>query len=63
LSLCLSKNIKIEIYKTKILSVVLYCSETYSLTIKEEHTLRVFENRMLRRIFGSRREEVTGCWT
>jgi hypothetical protein len=42
--------------------VVLYGRETWSLTLKEEHRLRVFENRVLRRIFGPRRDEVTGDW-
>jgi hypothetical protein len=48
----LSKNIKIKIYKTIILPVVLYGWENWSLTLREEHRLRVFENRVLRRIFG-----------
>jgi hypothetical protein len=56
----LSKNIKIRIYKTIILPVALYGCETWSLTLREEHRLRVFENRLLRRIFGPRRDEVTG---
>jgi hypothetical protein len=56
----LSKNIKIRIYRTIILPVVLYGCETWSLTLREEHRLRVFENRVLRRIFGPRRDEVTG---
>jgi hypothetical protein len=58
----LSKNIKIKIYKTVILLVVLYGCETWSLTLREEHRLRVFENRVLRRIFGPKRNEVTGGW-
>jgi hypothetical protein len=58
----LSKNIKIKIYKTIILPVVLYGWETWSLTLREEHKLRVFENRVLRRIFGPKRGEVTGDW-
>jgi hypothetical protein len=58
----LSKNFKIRIYKTIILPVVLYGSETWPLTLREEHRLRVFENRMLRRIFGPKRDEVTGEW-
>jgi hypothetical protein len=57
-----SKNIKIRIYKTVILSVVLYVCETWSLTLREEQRLRVFENRMLRKIFGPKRDEVTGDW-
>jgi len=48
----LSKNIKIKMYRTIILPVVLYRYETRSPTLREEHRLRVFENRMLRRIFG-----------
>jgi hypothetical protein len=47
----LSKNLKIKIYKTIILPVVLYGCETWSLTLRDEHRLRVFENRVLRRIF------------
>jgi hypothetical protein len=47
-------------YKTIILPVVFYGCETWSLTLMEEHTLRVFENRVLRRIFGPKRNEVTG---
>jgi hypothetical protein len=51
-----------SIYKTIIMPVVLYGCETWSLTIREEHRLRVFENRVLRRIFGPKRDEVTGEW-
>jgi hypothetical protein len=58
----LSKNLKIRIYKTIILPVVLYGCETWSLILREEHRLRVFENRVLRRIFGLKRDEVTGEW-
>jgi hypothetical protein len=59
---CSLKNIKIKIYKTIILFVVLYGCDTWSLTLREEHRLRVFENRVLRRIFGPKRDEVTGDW-
>jgi hypothetical protein len=45
-----------------ILSVVLYGCETWSLTVREEHNLRVFENRVLRRIFGPKRDRVMGGW-
>jgi hypothetical protein len=63
LSSCLlSRNVKVKIYKTIILPVVLYGCETWSLTLREEHRLRVFENRVLRRIFGPKRDEVTGKW-
>jgi hypothetical protein len=55
----LSKNIKIRIYKSIILPVVL---QTWSLTLREEHKLRVFENRVFRRILGPKRDEVTGEW-
>jgi hypothetical protein len=51
------KNLKIKIYKTVILPVVLYGCETWSLTLREEHRLRVSENKVLRRIFGPKREE------
>ena len=53
----LSKNTKIKIYRIIILPVVLYGCETWSLTLREGHRLRVFENRTLRRIFGSKRDE------
>jgi hypothetical protein len=51
-----------RIYKTIILPVILYGCETWSLTLREKHRLKVFENRVLRRIFGSKRDEVTGEW-
>jgi hypothetical protein len=57
----ISKNLKIKIYKTVILPVVLYGCETWSVTLGEEHRLRVFENRVLRKIFGPKREE-DGSW-
>ena len=55
----LSKKLKIKIYRTIILPVVLHGCETWSLTLREERRLRVFENRVLRRLFGSKRNEVT----
>jgi hypothetical protein len=58
----LSKNLKIRIYTTIILPVVFYGCETWSLTLREEHRLRVYENRVLRKIFGPKRDEVTGEW-
>jgi len=58
----LPKNLKIKIYRTIILPVVLYGCETWSLTLSEECRLRVFENWVLRRIFGPRKDEVTGEW-
>ena len=58
----LSKNLKIKIYRTIILPVVLYGCETWSLTLREERKLRMFENMVSRRIFGPRRAEVTGEW-
>jgi hypothetical protein len=61
-SLLLSKNLKIRIYKTIILPVVLYGCETWSLTLRDEHRLKVSKNRMLRRIFGPKRDEVMGEW-
>jgi hypothetical protein len=56
----LSRNVKVKIYKTITLPVVLYGCEIWSLTLREEHILRVFENRVLRRIFGPKRDEMTG---
>jgi len=61
LSRLLSKKLKIKIYRTIILPV-LYGCEAWSLTLREERRLRVFENMVLRRIFGPRRDEVTGEW-
>jgi hypothetical protein len=58
----LSKHLNIKIYRTVIVPVVLYGCETWSLTLREEHGLRVFENRVLRRIFGSKWNEVIGEW-
>jgi hypothetical protein len=58
----LSKNTKIRVYRAIILPVVLYGYETWFLTLREEQRLRVFGNRVLRRIFGPKRDEVTGEW-
>jgi len=58
----LSKNLKIKIYRTIILLVVLCGCETWSLTLREEHRLRMFENRVLRKVFGPKRDEETGEW-
>ena len=58
----LSKNLKLKIYRTIILPVISYWCETWSLTLREERKLRVFENVVLRRIFGPGRDEVTGKW-
>jgi hypothetical protein len=58
----LSQNLKTKIYRTIILPVVLYGCETWSLTLREERRLRVLENRVLRRVFGPKRDEVTGEW-
>jgi hypothetical protein len=58
----LSRKVKVKIYKTIILPVVLYGCETWSLTLREWHRLRVFENRVLRRIFGPEKDEATGEW-
>jgi hypothetical protein len=54
--------VKVRIYKTVILTVVLYGCETRPLTVREEYKLRVFENRVLRRIFGPERDRVAGGW-
>jgi len=58
----LSKYLKIKIYRTIILLVVLYGCETWLLKLREERRLRVFENRVLRRIFGPKSDEVTREW-
>jgi len=58
----LSKNIKIKIYRTVSLPVVLYGCETWSVALREELRVMVFRNRVLRRIFGPNRDEVTGEW-
>jgi len=57
-----NKNLKIKIYRTIILPIVLYGCETWSLILREERRLRVFENRVLRRAFRPKRDEVTGEW-
>jgi hypothetical protein len=63
LSSCLlSKNVKVRIYITIIFPVVLYGCETWSLTLREAHKLRVFENRVMRRIFGPKRDREMGGW-
>jgi len=58
----LSKNLKINIYRTIILPIILYGCESWSLTLREERKLRVFENMVLRRIFGPRRDKIKGDW-
>jgi hypothetical protein len=58
----LSGNVQIKIYKTIVLPVVLYVCVTWSLVLREGHRLRVFENRVIRRIFGPKRDELTGEW-
>jgi hypothetical protein len=58
----LSKNLNSKIYVTVILPVILYGCEPWSRTLREERRLRVFENRVLRRIFGPKRDELTGEW-
>jgi len=62
LPVCYTKNLKIKIYRALILPIVLYECETWSLTLREERRLRVFEKRVLRRIFGPRRDEVREEW-
>jgi hypothetical protein len=58
----LSKNVKIRINKNIIMPVLLYGCETWSLTLREEHRVRVFENRVLKRIFGPKEDEIAGSW-
>jgi hypothetical protein len=60
LPVCCPKNTKINIYKIVIFPVVLYGCETWSLTLREEHKLKVFENRVLRRILDPKWDEITG---
>jgi len=63
LSSCLlSKNVKIKTYRIIIFPIVLFGYETWSVTLREEPRLRVFENRVLKRIFGPKRDEVTAEW-
>jgi hypothetical protein len=57
-----SRNLRFRIYKAIIFPVIFYGCETWSLTLREERRLRVFENKVLRRIFGPKRDEVTGGW-
>ncbi|KAJ4434494.1 hypothetical protein ANN_23056 [Periplaneta americana] len=56
------KNVKVGVYKAVVLPVLLYGCETWTLTLREEHRVRVFENKVLRKIFGAKRDEVTGDW-
>ena len=58
----LSKNLKIKIYRTIVFNLVYYGCETWSLTVKEQRRLRVFRNRVLRRMFGPKRDEVKKEW-
>jgi hypothetical protein len=58
----LFKNLKIKIYRTTVLPVVCYGCETWSLTLREERRMRVFENRVLRSIFEPKRDDVTRDW-
>jgi len=57
-----SKNLKIKIYRTIIVPVVTYGSETWSRTLREERRVKMFGNRVLRRVFGPKRDQVTGEW-
>ena len=57
-----SKKLKVKTYKTNIVPVVLYGCETWSLTLREEHRLRVFVNKVFRKIFGAKMDEITGQW-
>jgi hypothetical protein len=58
----ISRNVEVKIYKTITLPVVLCGCETWSLILREEHTLRMFQNRVLRRMFLPKRREVSGEW-
>jgi hypothetical protein len=61
-SSCLLKNAKIKVFKTKILLVVFYGCEILSLTLREAHRLRLFVNKVLRRIFGPKTDEIIQGW-
>jgi hypothetical protein len=58
----LARNVKVKIYMTIILPLVFCGCETWSLTLREDHSLRVFENRVLKKIFGPKSDEVSGEW-
>jgi hypothetical protein len=58
----LPKNLSIKIYRTIVLPIVLYGCETWSLTLREEHRLRIFQNRILRKMFELKRNEITRDW-
>jgi hypothetical protein len=58
----LSKNVKVKMYRVVILPVILCECETWSLTLTEEHRPRVFENKVLRKVFGPKKDEVSGEW-
>ena len=62
LPVCYPKKVKIKIYRIILLSVVLYGCETWSFMLREECRLWIFENKVLRRIFGPKRDEVRGEW-
>jgi hypothetical protein len=62
LPVCYQKNVKIKLYKTIVLPVVFYEYETWFLLLSQEHRLRMFENWMLRRMLGPKRDEVTARW-
>ena len=62
MSRLLSKKLKVKTYKPIIQPVILYGCETWSLTLREEHKIRVFENKILRKIFGAKKDEITGDW-
>ena len=59
----LSKKLKVNTYKTIILPVIQYGCETWSLTLREENRSKVFENKVLRKIFGAKRDEITEEWS
>ena len=56
------KNIKIKIHETELLPVVLCRCDTWVLTLRQVHILKVFENRVLRKTFGHKRKEIAGDW-
>ena len=58
----LSKKLKVNMYKTIVLPVALYACDTWSFTLREEHRLRMYANKVLRKFFGAKRDEITGEW-
>jgi hypothetical protein len=61
-TLLLSKNVDVKLYESIIFPVVLYGCETWPVTLRDQHTLRVVKKKVLRKVFGHNRDEITGDW-